>query len=59
MEKYSLWNNQDEMIFSCDDNITFNTTIQVNYPLGSFVNVYDVPEWVTIVFANYKIVICK
>ena len=59
MEKYSLWNNQDEMIFSCDDNITFNTTIQVNYPLGSFVTVYDVPEWVTIVFANYKIVICK
>lgn len=59
MEKYSLWNNQDEMIFSCDDNTTFNTTIQVNYPLGDFVNVYDVPEWVTMVFENYKIVIVK
>lgn len=59
MEKYSLWNNQDEMIFSCNDNAIFNTTVEVNYPLGNFVNVYDIPEWVTMVFENYKIVICK
>lgn len=59
MKKYSLWNNQDEMIFSCDDNIIFSATIQVNYPLGDFVNVYDVPEWVTMVFQFYKIVIVK
>ena len=52
MEKYSLWNNEDEMIFSCDDNAIFNTVIEVNYPLGNFVNVYDVPEWVTVVFEN-------
>jgi hypothetical protein len=59
MEKYSLWNNQDEVIFSCNDNIIFSATIQVNYPLGDFVHVYDLPEWVTMVFGNYKIVICK
>ena len=59
MEKYSLWNNEDEMMFSCNDNIIFSTTIIVNYFLGNFVNVYEVPEWVTVVFENYKIVICK
>ena len=59
MEKYSLWNNQDEMIFSCDDNSTFNTTIEVNYYLGDFESVYDVPEWITVIFANYKNVIVK
>ena len=59
MKKYSLWNNEDEMIFSCNGNLTFITTIKVNYPLGDFVAVYDIPEWVTIVFENYKIVICK
>ena len=47
------------MMFSCNDNIIFSTTIIVNYFLGNFVNVYDVPEWVTVVFENYKIVICK
>ena len=59
MEKYSLWNNQDEIIFSCNDNTIFSTIIEVNYSLGNFVTVYDVPEWVTMVFENYKIVICK
>ena len=36
MKKYSLWNNQDEMIFSCNDNTIFSTTIEVNYPLCDF-----------------------
>lgn len=59
MEKYSLWNIKDEMVFSCNDSATFNTTIGANYYLGDFESVYDVPEWTTVVFEIYKIVICK
>ena len=59
MKKYTLWNNEEEIVFDCDNGMIFNTTIQVNYPLGDFNCVWSAPEWITISFSNYKIVIQK
>lgn len=59
MDKYMLFDNKEEVVFSCNDATIFSTCIGINYPLGYFVIVYDLPEWTTIVFENYKIVVNK
>jgi len=59
MEKYCLWDHDDNLVFTCDKTVTFNITIEINYPLGNFVHIYDLPEWTTIVFENYKITVNK
>ena len=58
MKKYELWNDED-IVYDTDNVQDFNVNIMVNYPLGGFISVYDLPDWTTIVFMNYKIIINK
>ena len=58
MKKYELWNDED-IVYDTDNVQDFNVTVMVNYPLGDFISVYDLPDWTTINFMNYKIIINK
>lgn len=59
MKKYELRSLDGEMLMDTNDHAIFSTCIGVNYPLGDFISVCDFPDYITIYFENYNIIINK
>ena len=41
------------------DHVIFDVEISINYPLGDYMGILDLPDYVTVYFENYNIIVNK
>ena len=59
MKKYELLSLDGELLMDSNDHAMFSTVIGINYPLGNFISVCELSDYITIYFENYNIIINK
>ena len=59
MKKYELLSLDGELLMDSNDHAMFSAMIGINYPLGNFISVCELSDYITIYFENYNIIINK